>query len=307
MRVCVCASRSNRATTFLNSARNTCFCVVITTEAIASISYDPWNISWNTNLCTCWKTINNEKIYLKSFQFNWSKYTFNRLEPNKCEHLWRKPIFFACTIIQTKCESVTCHCIIAYKVHRIVWYRINDFFDPTHFDRTTDFPHFGLCVRCTPTNSLASCRLSFSSLCFHNFGCFACSTATISGSMLPFFPLAKFFLVPSNGCLLLHRPVWAFGHVCECCCVRVCWLSVYVYLVGLRRNLSAAYIINLNASSSFQVLYIPKQACDMHNPNQRWKSTANRLKNEWNVWVIFTTQIRSDGADDRTSAYRDFF
>lgn len=22
-----------------------------------------------------------------------------------------------------------------------------DFFDPTHFDRTTDFPHFGLCVR----------------------------------------------------------------------------------------------------------------------------------------------------------------
>lgn len=52
-------------------------------------------------------------------------------------------------------------------------------------------------------------------------------------------------------CVCVHG--WWCGCGCECAFafMLVYWLLVYVYLVGLRRNLSAAYIINSNAPTMF--------------------------------------------------------
>lgn len=62
------------------------------------------------------------------------------------------------------------------------------------------------------------------------------------------------FIVSKSNFLAMNFQMDMMGDVCVCAlvhfvCMSVCWLLVYVYLVGFRKNLSAAYIINLNASS----------------------------------------------------------
>lgn len=97
------------------------------------------------------------------------------------------------------------------------------------------------------------------------------------------------------------------AHMCvpeQRSCVRVCWLSVYVYLVGLRRNLSAAYIINLNASSSVQALYILGRVRAFDSMQQcttsaRWWTTQPELKwVEYFEWIF--TSRSMEAYDQRT-------
>ena len=95
----------------------------------------------------------------------------------------------------------------------VVSYRIDDFFDPTHFDRTTDFPHFGLCVRAALRSSTIylpeSMLLSLSPLCFHNLGCFACNTDTHTHTRLNvvFFGSVAFFPPTASTFLSVYAPL----------------------------------------------------------------------------------------------------
>lgn len=208
--------------------------------------------------------------------------------------------------------------------------KYRDFFDPTHFDRTTDFPHFGLCVRSarvrrtrlmpirshllsrstsyvfiilvvlraahrprtqhthTHTQALAAHTVTgfsvWSTVDFfilpshylsaplvfllhaHTFSRFR--SLSCSRSRLLFLSIVLRFIVRPHATNLVGACVNSLPNVCKR--QSVCWLSVYVYLVGLRRNLSAAYIINLNASSTLLPrLYIQAELQTVHRVERR--------------------------------------
>lgn len=166
-------SCSNRATTFLNSARNTCFCVVINTNVLPTKSNcllterTKRSLMQKNYFGTFFNLLKNHKnsalfrglktnlncdfnlLEILSDRFDIKFEQFARKEHNSFKISWETSHFPLNG--HTKCHMSSVFGAMHINSSRIVSYRINDFFDPTHFDRTTDFPHFGLCVRFTPT------------------------------------------------------------------------------------------------------------------------------------------------------------